>query len=276
MSDSILRHTHSDTGSVRDSSCFKPAGTHLRAVVILGIILGITACSSTIQLNSQLLDREMTIDGDTNDWHNVLRPTEKDQRVSIGAINDSNYLYLVITTRNRDHIRSVVRSGLTASFEGPDSEQNRFGIRYPLGLATEDDDIQGDPDALRARWKSQLSELELIQPRSADQRLPADGAAGVQAAATLSSGLLICEYQIPLASAENEEYALAGSPGQTLRVAFETPRPERPEMNQSSSSDASTTGGMGRGRRRQQPQMPDDDSSSMARLDLKTQIHLAE
>lgn len=258
-----------------------PAEAYLRTALIASVACVIAACSSSLQLNSQSLDREITIDGDTNDWHNVLRPTEKDQRVSLGAINDDEYLYLVVTTRNRDHIRSMVRTGLTTHFEAGERGQNRFGIRYPLGLATGEDgesqtNVKGDPDVLRARWKRQLSELEILRPGGSTQRLPVEGLGGIRTAATLSSGLLICEFQIPLQQSSEHQYAIGTAPGETIDVTIETPRPDRPEMDQSSSTGRTAAGGMrGNQRGRQRQQMSTDDSPSMARLDLKTQIQLA-
>lgn len=260
---------------------FQATGPHLRTVLFICAAGLIAACSGSLQLNSQSLDREITIDGDTNDWHDVLRPTEKDQRVSVGAINDDQYLYLVVTTRNRDHIRSMVRTGLTTHFEAGERGQNRFGIRYPLGLATSEDGesqtrVEGDPDVLRARWKRQLSELEILLPGAPTQRLPVEGLGGIRTAATLSSGLLICEFQIPLQQSTEHQYAIGTAPGETIDVTIETPRPDRPEMDQNTSTGPTAAGGMrGNRRGRQRQPMSSDNTPSMARLDLKTQIQLA-
>ncbi len=259
--------------------CLDVPARMTRAALLLGTIVLFTACSSSVQLNSQSLDREITVDGDPNEWHNVLRPTDKDQEVSVGAINDAEYLYLVVTTRNRDHIRSMVRSGLTTWFETGEGNRNQLGIRYPLGLAMEGSPQQGraqrNPDALRAQWRSQLSELELLTPNAPAQRLPVEGVPGIRTAATLSSGLLIYEMQIPLQGSSEQEYVIGAAPGQTIKVAFETPEPEIPDMNQNQTNTRTASGGM-TGRRGRRQAMPGGSAPTVARLDLETEIVLAQ
>ena len=69
----------------------------------LGLIFFTAACGET-ELDSFWLDRDIVVDGKSNDWLDALYYFEEDD-VSVGFFNDSEYLYICFLAEDYSQIR---------------------------------------------------------------------------------------------------------------------------------------------------------------------------
>jgi len=87
---------------------------------------------STLQLESTWKDRDITLDGKGGDWLGSKYYFE-DVAISIGLINDAQYLYVSMMTENPMIRAQIMRKGLTVWLDPKGGKNKTFGIKYPLG-----------------------------------------------------------------------------------------------------------------------------------------------
>jgi len=73
-------------------------------------------------------DKPIVIDGNASDWTNNIHGFS-DAHFGIGIANDSQFLYLCLTTDNRSIAKRMMRFGCTIRFTGQKGHQ--FGIHFP-------------------------------------------------------------------------------------------------------------------------------------------------
>ena len=81
---------------------------YLLAVVLVGVL--VAGCGSE-EVVSVSLDREITVDGDSDDWQGILRFNE-DANLSYGLANDDRSMYIVLVVGDRAVRRQIMLAGL--------------------------------------------------------------------------------------------------------------------------------------------------------------------
>lgn len=221
--------------SVRFCSNQLRGGLSWSTLGILVVVL-LSGCGS-LKLKSGWRDREIAIDGNPGEWQGALQFMEK-ANVSLGLLNDDDFLYVCLVTDNRQVQSQLVRRGAILWFDRNGGEDKKFGIRYPLGLfeAGFDRGFEppiargGEPDTVRFRqiFEQSTSELEIIGPEKDDRhRVPVAQAEGIEARVTDSGGKLVYELRVPLHMDEQHPYAINASAGKTIGVGLVTPEINR-------------------------------------------------
>jgi len=83
------------------------------------------------EIASYCVDHPMNIDGKYGDWPNSATYYYEKEKVIINLLNDSEYFYICLITRNRQIEEKIMESGLLVWFD-PQAGKNRvFGIRFP-------------------------------------------------------------------------------------------------------------------------------------------------
>lgn len=96
-------------------------------------ILCIFGCGRP-NLFSAWRDREIVIDGKYTDWGNYTVYYNEKTRIVINLLNDRDYLYICLISRNREIETQLMDSGLILWLD-PDGGVNKvFGIRFPVGM----------------------------------------------------------------------------------------------------------------------------------------------
>ena len=90
-------------------------------------------CGS-VRLDSRWVDREITVDGDDGEWENA-KLYVKDWPIDVGLLNDGEYLYLCLTTVDRDLQTEVLMRGFELWIDPKGGRRKVVGIRFPLGMA---------------------------------------------------------------------------------------------------------------------------------------------
>jgi hypothetical protein len=100
---------------------------------VAGFILFFSGCTSLEIINSKWSENAITIDGVNVDWqNNTFYVKEKD--LLIGFQNDSQYLYLTLTTSEKDNITQILGRGFVIWFDNEGGDAKKFGIKYPRGI----------------------------------------------------------------------------------------------------------------------------------------------
>jgi hypothetical protein len=232
-------------------NCIRPVVTG--SMLLATAFFGLTGCSSfkTYVAKSLWPERQIVIDGKSDDWSGALSFIEKEQ-LSLGFFNDQNNLYVCLVTEGNFTRSQILRGGLTVWFDPEGGKEKKLGIRYPLGapgremqmrhgMTNPEETNEGSP-------REAMNELEIIRSKKAEpERMELAKAkdSGLEVAAAPSSGLVVYELKIPLQAKEGQPLALGAKPGVTIGIGFETSKPDFSRM-QRGGFGGMPGGGMGR------------------------------
>ncbi len=260
-------------------------------IVLLSAVL-LQGCGG-MKLESRWRDREISIDGMIGspgevdrEWAGA-RTALEDENVSVGLVNDEEYLYMSLVLGDASFGRQVVGMGFTLWFD-PDGGNNReFGIRFPLGVGQSgfplagsgmpsfarpdvgSDREDGDFEAHLQETLEAMTQLEILGPGERDRRkLHVHDAGGIDVEMGTSNGALVYELRVPLAGMVDHPYAIGAKPGSVIGVGLETPKIDvsamRDEMKGRGRGGGGRPGGgmrgggrPGGGMREMRPEMPE-------------------
>lgn len=206
-------------------------------LVVVPIVLICSGCRSTEKLESHPPSGPLTVDAQIEDWKGAIHRVE-DERFSLGVLNDGDYLYVALVSRDRRVTGQILRSGLILWLDPEGGKEKVLGIRFPLGLTgTRSPGVPPtgtageagpDPAGMQERFAATVSEVEILSGEDeSGLRLPAESASGLTATAALAYGTLTYELKIPLQEREPHGYAVGTEPGATIGLGLETPELDR-------------------------------------------------
>jgi len=267
----------------------------LRCLAFLLFLLLLAAFHSgctTFSLQSSWMDREIVIDGKSDDWVGALVYFEGED-ISLGLFNDEDYFYTCMIVDNPQTRNQIMMRGLTLWFDPEGGKEKRFGIKYPLGMqmnrALRQEgaaprerflDIENIEERMQELLERTSLELEILHSgKKVGARMPVEQAKGIKVAIAVYSGMIVYECQVPLVSSDELPYAIGANTEDLIGVGFVSPKIDMSAMRKRMGSGMSgggmegrmvggmsgRAGGMGRGRR---PQTPRD-------LKLWTTVQLA-
>jgi len=85
-------------------------------------------------LLSRWREREIRVDGKYSDWSESTAYYDEKSKSVLNLINDTDYLYICLISRNRAIETKIMESGLTIWFDPDGWGKKVFGIRFPIGL----------------------------------------------------------------------------------------------------------------------------------------------
>jgi hypothetical protein len=195
------------------------------------LFIGMQTGCSTLRLESIWRNRDITIDGKSEDWLGAKYYFE-DISVSVGLINDDRHLYVSLMTENRMIMGQIMMQGLTLWLDPKGGKEKAFGIRFPLGQQegermTPESMESLDRQEMMERFQEALKELEILGPTGdVVEKLSVDEAKGIDVKLRAEGGLLIYEIKVPLSSSEEHPYAVRAKAGDTIGFGFESPKVE--------------------------------------------------
>jgi hypothetical protein len=222
---------------------------------MLAIAVVLAAASGgcgTEELQSAPLDREIAVDGDAGDWEGMLRFVE-DAEMSYGLANDERCLYIALVVGDREVRRQVIMSGLYLWFDPEGKENRRFGIRFPIGLQENAEDMaplfrERDPNKLSDSFDETVKEMMVIGPNDQTWRRAAvNSVDGIETAARADRNALVLEFKVPVAGDGEYDYGVGALPGEVIGIGVETPKINLEDMKAKMGSAGGGPGGMGGG-----------------------------
>ena len=204
------------------------------AMILTAALVATTAQAKT-KLGSVWLDREVTIDGAINEWHDSLTYIDGPD-VFVGALNDDQFLYICIHSRDSDFVFQAMRRGLVIKLDAKGSDA--FEIQFPMGALESGvrPPVRGaefDREAARRKTEESLDTFLLLGPGAEDrQRIPIDNQLGIELLTDTRGGEFVYELKIPLDRSDLHPFAIDTEPGAVLSLALDTPEIDRDQMRQ--------------------------------------------
>lgn len=206
---------------------------------------------STFKLESKWLDREITVDGQSDDWLGAMMYME-DKNISIGLFNDENFLYICMIAEDQFVRNQVMRQGVMLWFDPSGGKKETFGIKFPIGMQAGDIPMgrrgdEQDPERSRQARRRPMTELEILGPgKDESLRMPKEDAKGIDIDVKSLSGMIVYELKVPLTHSEEHPYAIGAKAGSLIGVRLETPKMSRQRISgRSGMGGRGGTGGRG-------------------------------
>jgi len=230
-------------------------------VILFGFI--ITGCSSSEKLLSTWQNHEIKINGDPSEWKNALHAIP-DQKTFVGFKNDDKFLYLCLTTNDRSKVGQMLRDGFITWFEPESGNYQLFGISFPQPNVFPDQQQfkpssqgvehetspQDNPDNFMDKMIIQQTQLEIVNKEKYPlMDLPLINKEGIEAKLSVKDNYFVYELKVPLAIGNDYSYPAGVTPGNSIKIRFET---EKMEMGKNESKP-------------QGERSPDSDSGQMPR-----------
>jgi len=244
-------------------------------IAVIVSAVGVFAAKKPL-ITSQWRDRDLAIDGDSGDWPGPLRPIEENHPLMAAAMNDGQYLYLVLSTSDSTERRQILRQGLVVWFDPSGGEKKHFGLKYPVGVPPEERPSRGgggggggyrrgpggggggrppsDPgshDPSSSGSSDQLEptdRLEVYGPQKDDAHsFVTEMAPGITVKTGQAEGYLVYELKVPLTKTADSPYAIEAKPGALIGFGIETPKMEHPAAEGRGGMGGGGFGGLGGG-----------------------------
>ena len=216
------------------------------AIILAGLILA--GCGTTMQLPSHWPDQKVVVDGKNSEWDRTY--LIDDNKLVIGFVNDSSFVYLLLATNDRPLAMSL-RRGLTVWFDANGGGDKTFGIHYPMGgmFSRGARSGEGENSELAFDPTEQLTnpptELEILGPGKDDRhRMQIMETGGILAKFNLSGNSFIYEMRVPFTEGDQFPFAIRSKIGSVVGLGLETSqgsvqRPEQKRNEGGSVGDAS-------------------------------------
>ena len=199
------------------------------AAACAGVMVFAAGCG-LVGIDSVWRDREIVIDGSDPgaEWENA-RHYFKEEKVTLGLMNDTEYMYLRISTRDRA-TQAKLMQGLTIWLNPKGSKDKYLGIHYPLGrsgmmaaAAREQKDGQDGKDRAPEGAEPPESAGDGTQGQPPDVKGPGDVSRSGGIRGTMGSALGTIELVGPGNDERNVLYTTeAEKLGVTARIAVES------------------------------------------------------
>ena len=205
----------------------------LTSLVVLVTIL--SGCGTTMHLPSHWPQQRMIVDGKNTEWaHTYLIDNNK---LVIGFVNDSSFVYVLLATNDRPLAMSMMR-GLTVWFDSKGGDDKTFGIRYPLGGMFRREGSSGgsqneEPSMESGRFGLSPTELEILGPGKDDRhKMQIMETGGIEARYTMTVNSFVYELRVPFTEGDQFPFAIKSKLGNVVGLGLEagTSRMQRPSM----------------------------------------------
>ncbi len=218
---------------------------NFRTAGLLVILLMTVGGCASLEVASHWPQKPITVDGNKSEWADETFLVN-DNKLTVGVANDSNFVYLMLSTSDRQLARMIVSQGLTVWFDPEGGRGKYLGIHYPLGFTGGGNDQAA---TAQRRTVASLSELEVLGPGSDEQhRFPVTATEGLQARFNLGNTSITYELKVPYTEGAGFPYSVKSKRGAPIGIGLETPR-EYAAPDQSSGGGQGSGGGRGRGGR---------------------------
>jgi hypothetical protein len=207
----------------------------LSSVLFLFLIMLAGCGQEKLELNSDWRNRQIIVDGKSDDWVGAMYYFE-DENISLGLLNDENFLYACLIAEDQSIRTQVMRQGLTLWFDPNGGKKKTFGIKFPLGMQARgrlgrpgfptrmESDERGQ-EQFQERFEEAMTELEILGPgKDESKRMSVEEAKGINIIVRPLSGMLVYELKVPLRQSEEHPYAVGAKPGDTIGIGFLSPK----------------------------------------------------
>jgi len=200
-------------------------------ICVFALLSFLLSSCTTLQFKSGWKDRDINIDGRSDDWVGSLAYFDK-QNISLGTVNDTDYLYVCLAAEDQALISRILRQGMILWFNPEGGKNKTVGIKYPVGrqmIPPEEREMrrpgsEGAPQNKRPAAMAISNELEILQDSKTPITTSIDILKGIQISLKRSTGLIVYEVKIPLKANPDLPFAIGTQPGSEIGIGIEIPK----------------------------------------------------
>jgi hypothetical protein len=216
-------------------------GKFRHLVTICTILIFLLAGCGTVEVTSVWRDRDVKIDGADSgaEWDNARHPIVKGH-VTVGFMNDEQYLYLLFSTRNPTVQRLILAAGLTVWLDDKGGRGTTYGIHFPTGDQSLDEPRMSRRERDRKKREAaatdpildvMMGEIKIIGPGKNERSfIAAENAAsyGIHCRIGETDGEMVYELRVPLLRSEAAPYGIAARKVKVIGIGLETGKIDKP------------------------------------------------
>lgn len=234
------------------------------------VLFILSGCSS-YSIVSQKFNQPIKIDGKLNDWNGKLKYF-KDEKMAVGVLNNSDNLYLSLSTADKGNIIKILKMGFTIWFEPGNEKGETIGIQYPIKKerATPERFVKSNRNPSGGKIiEKMINNIKLNNSEYLvinDDNFPLGAYSltdknGVKIGLGYKAGKLVYEMKIPKQGDKYFPINLTSIGNGIITLKFTSIKPNRPTTNRAEGSPrrdgiGGRTSGMQRGRGRRPNVMP--------------------
>jgi len=229
-------------------------------VLLVLAVCGAVLYARVLERASTWRDRDVRVDGSDDDWRGEELPV-KGERFSLGVMNDGEWLYLCLPTKDVGTRTTISTMGIVVWLNREGGKKQTFGIHFPVpnppgarGVRRPPAQAGGEGQGREAPREGEYQqvagqdEIGILGPGKNDAHLvPVDQAGGIEARVGVHEDLMVYEVRIPLARTPEHPYAPDLHPGDTVRLKIETAPLRGGPFGPGSIGGVMVPGGWGRG-----------------------------
>ncbi len=201
-------------------------------LVVLLALLASAALAAATERASTWREHEIRIDGQDDDWRGLTMPV-KGYKFSLGIVNDGEFLYLCLPTKDSGTRAQITRLGLVVWLDKAGGKRENFGIHFPVALGRAAKATAPQPPGAEEGHDRQEGPerpppgppvvVGILGRGGRDAKIvPLDQAGGIEAQLGIHDDLLVYELRVPLTRTDDHPFAPDLSPGDSLRLTIET------------------------------------------------------
>jgi hypothetical protein len=209
----------------------------------------IPGCATTMNLPGHWNDQRIVVDGRNSDWD--ITYLIDDNKLVVGLVNDSDFVYLMLATNERGLAMSMMR-GLTVWFDPKGGSDKTFGLRYPVGgmFGRGGKTEQGERGEAQLEPPQELgmtaSEIEILGPGKDEvHKMQLMETGGIQGKVNFTGSTFVCELRIPYR--DSYPFSIKAALGSIVGLGLETSQSRMQRQGRGGEREGGQGGGMEEG-----------------------------
>jgi hypothetical protein len=174
-----------------------------------------------VVMQSQWKDRFINVDGSPRDWGEPPMAYFKQANMSLGVMNDSNYLYLLLNFIDQPSTKFMQRN-VAIWLDKTGKNKKNFGVRYHGHARFTQENITSDsienimpaPDEFHNRMSVICKKDTMVLKTTGDKL-------GYEVVTSYEPGFYCHEVRIPIGQIDSVPYIFDAPSGKTFSIGFE-------------------------------------------------------
>ena len=225
-----------------------PASLQSFALALVAILVA-SGCSGIQKLANSTPENPIYIDGDADEWYDVLTKVDND-RLQVAVASDDDYVHMVVRTSDRALAQMIIGNGLDVRFESDQEGFEPWSMRYPVGVrqlmangGRRPAGTVGGPDGQSSVLEESSRTIHIMYGPEQPIQMEIGTMGRFEAAATYEWEVFTAEWRIPLTARGSSEVALADVPLSNLRIRLTTPEGAGPGAQAGERPEGAPQGG---------------------------------
>jgi hypothetical protein len=205
-------------------------------LIITILFVSFESCNAKeVLVQSKWTDSTIVVDGNPQDWGKFPMTYFEKAKVSLGAVNDSEYLYIMLSFRDQAPAR-FLQSKVTLWLDKTASKEKLLGFCYTgsppeSGLSTregsirqarrQEDSIPEPEENFTQRPAEIPGIITVLENKDTLGLIPTTSEKGPVIATSYQQGFYFHEIRIPLKRSDSTRYAIGAALGDTISVGLE-------------------------------------------------------